>query len=168
MLLAGDRRSIGRVAEIIEYVWQDSRRIDAVVTHLWDENANVRMRAADVLEKISRDRAGLLQAHKAELLMLLAETAQQEVRWHLAVMVPRLRLTAPECLQISDRLQSYLEDTSSIVKTFAMQGLADLTDQNASLRPAALDLLRSLTRTGTPAMRARGRKLLEKLEHKDS
>jgi hypothetical protein len=32
------------------------------------------------------------------------------------------------------------------------------------LRPEVLDLLRILTRTGTPAMRARGRLLLRRLE----
>jgi len=45
-----------------------------------------------------------------------------------------------------------------------MQGLADLTSQDASLRPMVLELLRSLARTGTPAMRARGRILLHRLE----
>jgi hypothetical protein len=61
-------------------------------------------------------------------------------------------------------LRLYLADRSSIVKTFAMQGLADLISQDASLRPMVLGLLRSLSRTGTPAMRARGRILLRRLE----
>jgi hypothetical protein len=45
-----------------------------------------------------------------------------------------------------------------------MQGLAELTFQDPSLLPLALDLLRLLTRSGTPAMRARGRMLLKRLE----
>lgn len=49
-------------------------------------------------------------------------------------------------------------------KTFAMQGLFDLTVLNPAMRERTADLIRSLTRTGTAAMRARGRQLLNELE----
>ena len=65
-------------------------------------------------------------------------------------------------------MQSWLESESSIVKTMAMQGLADLTRQDASLMEEVLDTLRILTRSGTPAMRARGRMLLKQLEGQES
>ncbi len=39
-----------------------------------------------------------------------------------------------------------------------------MAPQNAALMPQTLDLLRILGRNGTPAMRARGRILLKKLE----
>jgi hypothetical protein len=93
------------------------------------------MRAADATEKISRDRAALLQPYKTSLIGLRAEATQPEVRWHLALIVPRLQLTFSECRGVADILQLYLKDRSSIVKTFAMQGLSDLTRQDASLRP---------------------------------
>ena len=93
----------------------------------------------------------------------MAETTQKEVRWHLALLLPRLRLTRLECQRVSTLLQSYLEDRNSIVKTFALQGLADLSAQYPELRIEVIDLLRSLALSGTPAMRARARILLEKL-----
>ncbi|HEX7287148.1 MAG TPA: hypothetical protein VF532_13260 [Candidatus Angelobacter sp.] len=102
----------------------------------------------------------LLRPFKAELLGLLAEAKQQELRWHLAQIAPRLPLTAAERAQAARILQTYLDDRSSIVKTFAMQALADLATQDPKLLPAAMELLGRLTRTGTPAMKARGRKLL--------
>jgi hypothetical protein len=163
MLSGGDRRSIGRVAEVVDLIRQHPKKISQVVDSLWDKDPYVSMRAADALEKISRETPSPLQAHAAPLLGLLTETTQQEVRWHLAVILPRLRLTDPECRRVAGTLQSYLLDRSSIVRTFAMQGLADLTEQYRSLRPAVIDLIRSLSRSGTPAMRTRGRKLLEKL-----
>ena len=80
-------------------------------------------------------------------------------------MIPRLRLTATERRRAAERTEVYLDDRSSIVKTCAMQGLSDLAMQDATLKPGAmLDRIRTLTRTGTPAMKARGRKLLGKLE----
>ena len=53
----------------------------------------------------------------------LRETNQKEMRWHLALMVPRLRLTASECRRAADLLLSDREDKSSIVKTFALARL---------------------------------------------
>jgi hypothetical protein len=61
-------------------------------------------------------------------------------------------------------LSAYLEDRSSIVKTFALQGLADLAEDVPSIRPTVVKILREVTRNGTPAMKARSRKLLPRLE----
>jgi hypothetical protein len=122
------------------------------------------MRAADAAEKVTRRNRALLRPHKKELLGLLAEATEQELRWHLAVMVPRLVLNVRERQQASIALQSYLVDRSSIVKTYALQGLADLAQDDPSLRPPVIEILREATRNGTPAMIARSRKLLSRLE----
>ena len=61
-------------------------------------------------------------------------------------------------------LEEYLDDRSSIVKTFALQGLADLSTDDDRLKSNVVDLLRVAARTGTPAMKARSRKLLLRLE----
>jgi hypothetical protein len=45
-----------------------------------------------------------------------------------------------------------------------MQALADLAEHDEQMRRWVLSLLAELTRTGTPAMRSRGRKLLARLE----
>jgi hypothetical protein len=94
----------------------------------------------------------------------MAETRQQELRWHLAAMIPRLPLTARERRLAVSSLNVYLEDRSSIVKTSALQGLADLAETDPDLRPQVIELLRASTRSGTAAMKARSRKLLLHLE----
>jgi len=122
------------------------------------------MRAADALEKLSRDSARYSEPFKAELLGWMAETTQQELRWHLALIVPRLKLTPAERSRAAESLQLYLSDRSSIVKTCAMQGLWDLSREDAALRASVTDTIRELTRTGTAATKARGRKLLTEVE----
>jgi hypothetical protein len=164
MLTGGDRRSIGRADEIADLVHCRPKHLPELIKCLWDPDPLVRMRAADAAEKVSRDKAILMQRYKGPLIGLLAEATQQEVRWHLAVIIPRLELTRSDCRRVAGILRQYLADRSSIVKTSAMQGLADLLSQNQSLRPTVLELLRSLSRTGTPAMRARGRILLRRLD----
>jgi hypothetical protein len=92
-------------------------------------------RAADAIEKITRSYPALRQRHKVELLGLMAETQQQELRWHLAAMIPRISLTDTERHTALSSLIGYLEDGSSIVKTFASQGLADLAQSEAAIDP---------------------------------
>jgi hypothetical protein len=163
LLSGGDRRSVGRADAVVTIVLGQPGLFRALIKGMWDEDAVVRMRAADAVEKVSLQKPKLLQPFKAELLGLLAEAKEQELRWHLAQMVPRLSLTRNERAQVASQLRTYLEDHSSIVKTFAMQALADLAADDKQLLEETIELIRQLARTGTPAMRARGRKLLARL-----
>ena len=165
LLTGGDRRSLGRSNEAKKIVLQQTRRFSELVRCLWSDDPVVRMRAADAAEKVTVTRPELLHPHKQELLGLLVEAEQIELRWHLALMVPRLELSARERERAAAALQRYLEDRSSIVKTFAMQGLADLARQDRSLRETAKRILEESLQTGTAAMKARARKLLKKLKN---
>jgi hypothetical protein len=165
MLRGGDRRSIGKANQIAKLVLSEPKRVTELFKCLWDENPVVRMRAADAAEKITVTRPELLNPHKKELLGLLEEAEQIELRWHMALMVPRLELNASERQRAAATLQRYLEDRSSIVKTFALQGLADLAQQDARLREPARRALEGGLRTGTAAMKARARKLLKELQN---
>jgi len=164
LLRGGDRRTIGRADQIAAMVCKAPELFPELVAGLWSEDPLVRMRAADAAEKVTRESHELLQPYKEELLGLMMESTQQELRWHLAAMVPRLRLNAKERNLATSLLMRYLEDRSSIVRTFALQGLADLAQDDASIRPGVIEILRAATRSGTAAMKARGRKLLLRLE----
>jgi hypothetical protein len=121
------------------------------------------MRAADALEKITVKHPEWLKPYKRRLLRIAAAADQQEVRWHMAQMLPRVALTRTERREAVRVLMNYGGDASSIVRTFTLQALAELSDNDESLRGEVLDLLQSAIRTGTPAMKRRGRKLLERL-----
>jgi HEAT repeat protein len=163
-LKGGDRRSIGRADKVKQLVLRQPQRLAELLECLWDEDPIVRMRAADAAEKITVTRPELLNPHKQELLELLAEAEQIELRWHLAIMVPRLELSKLETERAATALQRYLEDRSSIVKTFALQGLANLARQDSNLREPVRRALEESLRTGTAAMKARARKLLKELK----
>jgi HEAT repeat protein len=155
---------IGRSSQVAAIVSEAPELFPELIEGLWSEDPLVRMQAADAAEKVTRKNRELLQPYKGELLGLMAETEQQELRWHLAAMVPRLELNAKQRNLAISLLVEYLEDRSSMVKTFALQGLADLAQEDPSIRPGVIDILRQATRTGTAAMKARGRKLLLRLE----
>ena len=163
-LKGGDRRSIGEAGPVAALASENKKTFGELVEALWDADPLIRMRAADAAEKASSQKKDLLQPFKHELLGLLAEATQQELRWHLAQMVPRLELTRQERARAASALCTYLDDRSSIVKTWALNALAELAMQDHSLQPEVLELVRHAAKSGTPAMRARAKHLLRRLD----
>lgn len=161
MLGGGDRRSIGRSNEVVALVLCEPRRFRELMKCVWSDDEVLQMRAADAAEKVSAKKPRLLDPFKAELLGLLPQAEQKGLRWHLALMIPRLKLTPAERLRACQEFQRYLEDSSSIVKTFAMQALVDLAQDEPSLKLQVRDLLEQAVRAGTPAMKVRARRLLK-------
>jgi hypothetical protein len=141
-LSGGDRRSIGKSNLVVGMV------------------LDVRMRCADVAEKISAVHPDWLSSHKKTLFGLAAKSAEKELRWHLAQMLPRLNLDRKERRKSVEIMQVYLSDQSSIVKTFAMQALADFAINDVTLRRKLLPQFEEFAQNGSPAMRARARKLI--------
>lgn len=158
----------GRVLEITEWIADRPRRVPALIELMWDDDAGVASRSADVLERITREPSPgvrrVVTGYKEEIIGLLSDALFPKVRWNLALILPRLALTVPECRRIAAVLQGWLDDTSSIVKTAALHSMADLTLQNPSSRDEVMDLLRVAGRSGTPAMRARSRILLQQMD----
>jgi HEAT repeat protein len=165
ILRGGDRRSIGQSNRVVRLILGQPKRFAELLECLWSDDPVVRMRAADAAEKISAQRPELVHPFKAELLGLARETTQQELRWHLAQLIPRLPLTRAERQRAIALLKEFLNDRSSIVKTFALQGLAELAHGNPKLQADVIAVLEQASRTGTPAMKARARKLLPQLQN---
>ncbi len=163
-LRGGDRRSIGRADEVVGDVLGNPTLFDAVFQGMFNDDPVIRMRAADAIEKITGQHPEYLRPYKTVLLRQIAAVEQQEVRWHVAQMIPRLELSEEEHRQAIEILWGYLDDKSNIVKTFSMQALADLAAEDAVLLPQVIELLEELTGAGSPAVQKRGRKLLKKLK----
>src|SRR5512138_2959489 len=158
-LEGGDRRSTGR-SKIVSEVLSKPYLFRVIFSGLSSDDPLIRMRSADAIEKITAQRPELLRPYKNTLIREVAATDQKEVRWHVAQMLPRLALNGNERRDVFRLLLSYLNDDSSIVRTFAMQALADIAASSLALLPAARQHIADLTVVGTAAMKARGRKLL--------
>jgi hypothetical protein len=162
-LSGGDRRSIGRSNEVSREISRDAEAFAVVIGGITSDDPLIRMRATDAVEKASRISPHLLQPHKRRLLTDVAGVEQQEVRWHLAQILPRLRLTPKERRKAVTLLESFLEDTSRIVQVNALQALTDLALRDGRLRARVIPRVESSVAKGSPAVRARGRKLLQAL-----
>src|SRR5215469_2779782 len=164
LLKGGNRRSIGRSDQVVAKVSNNLQQLfPSLIVGLWSKDPLIRMRSADAAEKVTRKNPELLTPYRKELLGLLDETEDKELRWHLAVVVSRVALKSNERQRAISSLNRYLQDRSSIVKTFALQGLADLARDETSIRSTVIEILRKAMRSGTPAMKARSRKLLHEL-----
>jgi hypothetical protein len=159
-LAGGNRGSIGRSNEVVAQVLANPAYFPDLLAGLSSDDPLIRMRAADAVEKITAQRPDLLRPFKRKLLAIAGSSSQQEVRWHAALILPRIALTSKERAVALDILFDYLRDKSSIVKTFAMQAIWDLAATDPKLKAQIIPLIEELTLVGTAAMRARGRKLL--------
>jgi len=162
-LKEGDLRQKGKSEEVVSDVLKKPQLFRDVVAGILDAEPGVRMRASDAVEKITRLRPGLLHPYKKDFLDVFATIDQKEVRWHLAQILPRLELTKKERQQVFDILVSFLDDDSRIVKTFAMQGLADIAEMDRSYLRRVVKIVKGLMASRIPAIQSRGKKLLPQL-----
>ena len=163
-LKGGDRRSVGRANHMVAIVRRQPALFPFLIDGMHHEDELVRMRAADAAEKLTITNPEWLRPFKVQLIKLATRTKQPELRWHLAQMLPRLELSWRDRVIVAAALQRYLRDHSRIVKTFAMQGLADLAMQDHRLLPGTRQRISSLIQTGSPSMKSRGRRLLLRLD----
>jgi hypothetical protein len=165
-LVGTNRRSIGKSNEVVVEVIADPSLFKIIFEGMNCNDPVLRMRCADAVEKITIHYPEYLVPYKQQLINEISKINQHEVRWHVAQLFSRLDLTNDERSAVLDILSDYLKDKSKIVKTFSMQALADIAEQDKGLRSSIIKKLEVLTQEGSPAMKSRGRKLLSKLKGK--
>ncbi len=162
-LSGGDRRSVGESKRAVLAVLECPELIGVLFQGVETSDPVLRMRCADAIEKITANRPELLVPFKETLLNRLSKLEQQEVRWHVAPLLARLPLSKAEETAVVNLLLGYTNDRSSIVKTMSMQALADIALRSHRLLPEIKQHIEELSVIGTPAMKARGKKLLKSL-----
>ena len=164
ILEEGDLRSIGRVTEVLTLIQDQPNLFPEVIQAMTHADPGVRMRASDAVEKITRSKPDFLQPHKTYLLKKVLDSEQQEVRWHLAQIIPRLDLTPKERLRVAGKLFAYLEDDSKIVQTNTLQALVDLAWDNDDLFNKVRAEVERLVDEGSSAVSNRAGKLFQQLD----
>lgn len=164
-LKGGDLRSIGKAQEVVNDVLENPSLFGDVFEGMLDSDPVVRMRSADVIEKVSKMRPEYLQPFKSRLLKEVCRIEQKEVRWHLAQIFSYLDVNKKEVGQIMKILSFFLErNSSAIVRTFSIQTLTDLAEKDASLRPEVIGIIENVMKSGSPAIISRGKRLIKRLK----
>ena len=105
-LRGGDRRSIGRATEVVREIEDNPALFKAVFTGLFDDEPVVRMRSADVIEKVTQGGPELLKGYTSKVISILATAEQQEICWHMAQIAPRLQCNTAQEDEIVELLKN--------------------------------------------------------------
>ncbi len=158
----GDLRSIGRSSQLMKQI-KTQEDFDAVFRYLQSSDRLVVMRAADVLEKVSRLKPHWLAKHKKALIKMLSNASDKELKWHLALMCPRLPLNSSQVESVWAVLSTWAldNDESKIVRVNSMQGLSDLTSSHKECKSKWLGIMSKIETEKIPSLKARLRKLAQ-------
>lgn len=148
----------------VQLVLTDPTLFDELVSEILNDDYRIARRAAKAVEKVTRKNAAWLQPWKSIVLEQMTNSDNQHIRWQAALLFGRLQLDQHERDYVIEVLFNWLDCEGSVIRTCALQGLADQAQKDPTLLPDVLPLLEESLAIGTPAMRARSRHLLKKLQ----
>lgn len=130
MLAVGGRtNSLGRTAEVVRAVLADRSRLEELYDCLFEQDAWLRMRAADALEKVCREHPDWLEPFVDRWARDLGASRQASLQWHLAQVYRQVRLTAAQRAVAAAWLEQLVAtaDVDWIVAANALDTLAEFT-----------------------------------------
>lgn len=129
LAVGGKSNSLGRVNDVIEIVLHDKGRLKELYDCLLDDNAWVRMRAADAIEKICRQHPEWLVSYIDKFQAKFATNSQASIQWHLAQIYRQVDLTNEQKQNTISWLFDLLSNTEVdwIVAANAMDTLVQFT-----------------------------------------
>lgn len=162
-LKGGDLRSIARVAELLPLITTQAD-FDELFRYLLSSDRLLAMRAADAIEKITVGTPTWLDSHKRELLQLLNSAKDKELKWHLVLLVSRVKLSGSEVEQVWNKLSGWVKNKSEskIVRVNALQSLYDLSLKYEDRGDDLDHVMKALGKEGIPSINARIRQLAGK------
>ena len=122
-LAEGDLTSDGRANEIVDIVLESPIYIADLLACLQSENPVVRGHAADVIEKIGREKPEIYLPHIHRLIKSAEEDPVDMVQWHLAMLFGHLALFEDYLDPLLATLNEQLQKGGAFVKTWAMASL---------------------------------------------
>jgi hypothetical protein len=157
--LSGGKWGLTRARELARLVEVDRSAVKALIESLFGDDAEIRKRAADVARRIVERDAAPLERYADELAGLLAEVSLEEsrTRWHLGLVVAKTAHTREQRLRAARLMELLMEDESNVARCSAVEGIALLACQEASLRDVAEEMIERAMREGTLAMKCRAR-----------
>lgn len=157
-LSGGDRRSPGAAGGVAADALTDPALVPLLVALMGHGEALIRMRTDDALERVSRERPDLVAPFAAMLVREIGAHPRQEIRWHVALTLPRL--PRDDAIALT---RACLSDRGRIVLAEAMSALAFFARDDAAPRAWLIPALERFAAGDVPSARSRARRLLKDL-----
>lgn len=168
LAVGGKSNSLGKVTEVIDLVLHDPQRLDELYTCLFEEDAWLRMRAADALEKVCRQHPDWLLPYIDKFFDELSNSTQPSIQWHLAQIYREVSLTSEQKKQAAAWLKGLLsnKDVDWIVGANAMDTLVQFTKEGTFPQSEMVSLLKVQQGHKSNAVIKRANKFLTELSTK--
>ena len=159
-LKGNDLRSIGNNEEILKLI-HFQKDFDKLFSYLYDENRHIRMKAIDIIEKITKTERKYLKKHKNEIIEFNENNNNIEFKWHLAQLLSRLEYNNKEINIVWEKLKQWALDTkeSKIVRVNSLQSLYEMKNSNKILKSEFMDIIKHLEKENIPSINSRIRKI---------
>ncbi len=164
LAVGGKSNSLGRSEEVIELVLKDKRRLEELYSCTFDEDAWVRMRAIDAIEKIGREEHDWLLPYIDRFQSELAIVSQPSILWHLAQIYRQIDLTSAQKEKAIKWLVALLStiEIDWIVAANSMKTLVQFADDGSIPKSQAIALLKvQLGHKSKTVVRTAGKLLAE-------
>lgn len=163
--VGGKTNSLGRAEEVIGTVLADRHRLDELYECLFNDDAWIRMRAADSIEKVCRAHPEWVVPYIDRFPDELFESSQPSIQWHLAQIYRQVKLTDEQRKAAIGWLKTLLSTTNVdwIVSANAMTTLAEFTGRNLFPAQELLALIRIQQQHKSNAVVKRANKLHDAL-----
>jgi HEAT repeat protein len=160
-LTGGDPRALQHADVVVSLVLSRPDRVSELINCiLTSDDAIVRMRAVDALEKVGRARPCLLQPYARVILDELSSIDQPSAQWHVAQLLGLVHLTTRQRAKALQILRRNLDESSDwLVLNFSLDTLAILARQDPSLVPTLRSYLTTFERSPHKSLLSRARRL---------
>lgn len=164
ILSGGDLRSIGKSNDIVLEI-QGQKKFDDLFECLIHKERIVVMRAADTVEKITQTHPEFLSKHKKKIFQLCSRSENKELKWHLALLLPRLALNKKETGIAWGQLTNWAKDknNSRIVRVNAIQAMFELSKEK-QWAVRLENILSELSLENIPSINARIKKIHKQMK----
>jgi hypothetical protein len=168
ILTGGDLRSIGKSNAVVTKI-QNQNDFDDLFKYLFHIERIIVSRTADAIEKITINNPKYLNKHKNKIIELCNIAKDKELKWHLALLIPRLPLDSKEFGKSWDTLTKWAKDktNSRIVRVNSIQGLFELMRQEAVLMQDFNLTLLEIEKENIPSINARIKNIRKQIENTD-
>lgn len=166
LAVGGKKNSLGLTEEVVQEVLRDKNWLAELYECLFDEDAWIRMRAADGLEKVCRVRPEWLESYLEKLFTDMGKSTQASLLWHFAQIIGEVSLTTAQSNAALQWLKDILRSPNAdwIVAANAMTTLTQFAQKGLISKAEAADLVATQLQHASQSVRRRAQKLLDVLE----
>ena len=165
LAVGGKSNSLGRTNEVIEIVLEDKTQLNDLYDCIFNEDAWIRMRAIDAIEKVCRQQPEWLLPYIDKFQSELSSSNQPSIQWHLAQIYSQTPLTADQKLNATAWLKDLLSSTKVdwIVSANAMKTLVQFTKDGSVPNNDVIRLIRLQQKHASKSVVRKADKFLEEL-----